>query len=146
MENSKIATQYFKKGYNCAQSVFITYCEKFNIEKEVGLKMSASFGGGMGRLREVCGAVSSMFAILGLEKGYVDFDDDTKKEKHYALIQKAANEFKEKHKSIICRELLGLEDENISPVPTKRTEQYYTKRPCENFIQTACEIIDKYCS
>ncbi len=144
MKNSKIATQYFKQGYNCAQSVFITYCEKFGIQKEVGLKLSSSFGGGMGRLREVCGAVSSMFAILGLEKGYTDFNDDKIKEKHYALIQKAANKFKEKHKTIICRELLGLENENISPIPTKRTEEYYLSRPCENFIETACEIIDEF--
>ncbi len=143
MKNSKIAAEYFKQGYNCAQSVFVTYCEKFNIDKESGLKMSSSFGGGMGRMREVCGAVSSMFAILGLKQGYTTPCDDEIKEKHYALVQKLAADFKEKHKSIICRELLGLEDEETSPIPSKRTEKYYTERPCEKFIMTACELLDK---
>ncbi len=146
MENSKKAKEYFKSGYNCAQSVFVTYCEQFNIDKKTALKLSSSFGGGMGRLREVCGAVSSMFAILGLKKGYTDNNNDTLKAEHYALIQKAAEEFKKEHKTIICRELLNLDEQKSNPTPSKRTEEYYKSRPCEDFIETACEIIDKYIS
>ena len=144
MENYKKAIEYFKQGYNCAQSVFLTYCEQFNIDKTTGLKLSSSFGGGMGRLREVCGAVSSMFAILGLKYGYTDNDNDEIKAKHYSLIQQAADKFKSEHDTIICRELLNLDEKTSTPIPSKRTEEYYQNRPCEYFIKTACEIIDGY--
>ena len=97
----------------------------------------------MGRLREVCGAVSSMFAIAGLKHGYTSPDDDEIKAKHYELIQKLAEKFKTQHDSIICRELLGLPEGADSPIPSKRTEEYYQERPCELFIRTAAEIIEK---
>ncbi len=138
----KNAVENFEKGYNCAQSVFLAYCEEYGIDKETGLKMSSSFGGGMGRLREVCGAVSAMFAIAGLKYGYTSPNDDEIKQKHYELIQHLANEFKAKHQTIICRELLGEEVSN-SPIPTKRTEEYYKERPCIEFIKTASELIEK---
>lgn len=138
----KNAVKNFENGYNCAQSVFLAYCEEYGIDKETGLKMSSSFGGGMGRLREVCGAVSAMFAIAGLKYGYTTPDNDEIKQKHYELIQKLANEFKSKHETIICRELLG-EDISSSPIPSKRTEQYYQERPCAEFIKTVCELIEK---
>lgn len=145
MKNAEIATENFKNGYNCAQSVFMTYAEKFGFDKKTALKMSSSFGGGMGRMREVCGAVSSMFMIAGLAKGYTENNNDEIKAKHYELIQNLAEKFKKHHQTIICRELLGLEEgENSSFVPTKRTEQYYEERPCEHFIATACDIIDEY--
>ena len=97
----------------------------------------------MGRLREVCGAVSAMFAIAGLKKGYVSPTDDNAKAQHYELIQKLAELFKTKHQTIICRELLGLPDGADSPIPSKRTEKYYQERPCEEFIKLASEIIEK---
>ena len=140
--NPEIADEYFKSGYNCAQSVFLTYAEKYGIDKETALKLSSSFGGGMGRLREVCGAVSAMFMIAGLEKGYNETNNDDAKAKHYALIQKLAQEFKQKHGTIICRELLGLDGED-NPIPSKRTSEYYSERPCENFIKDACIILDR---
>lgn len=135
------AVKLFKEGYNCAQSVLCTYCDDLGIDCETALKMSSSFGGGMGRLREVCGAVSMMFLIAGFKHGYIESNNDEAKAKHYALIQKLAEEFKQKHGTIICRELLGINDN--SPVPSKRTEQYYASRPCEEFIKTAVEIINK---
>ena len=144
MDNSQKASEYFKQGYNCAQSVFLTYCEEFNIDKSLALKLSSSFGGGMGRLREVCGAVSSMFAVLGLKFGYTENNNDEKKAKHYALIQEAAEKFKKEYGTIICRELLGLDETKSIPIPSKRTKEYYKTRPCEDFIKTACNIIDKY--
>ena len=144
-KKKKKSRENFENGYNCAQSVFITYAEKFGFDKETALKLSSSFGGGMGRMREVCGAVSAMFMIAGLAKGYTENNNDDVKAKHYELIQDLAQKFKEKHGTIICRELLGLEkDEDTSYIPTKRTEQYYQERPCENFVADACEIIDKY--
>ena len=97
----------------------------------------------MGRLREVCGAVSSMFAIAGLKNGYTEPDNDEIKAEHYARIQALAEKFKAKHETIICRELLGLPEGADSPIPSERTEQYYQERPCEHFIKTAAEIIEQ---
>lgn len=142
IDNSQKAVEYFKEGYNCAQSVFLAYAEQFGFDKETALKLSSSFGGGMGRLREVCGAVSSMFAIAGLKSGYISPVDDDLKAKHYEFIQALARKFKEQHDSIICRELLGLSEGEDSPLPSKRTEEYYATRPCESFIRTASQIIE----
>lgn len=145
MKNSEIAKENFKSGYNCAQSVFITYADNFGIDKDMALKLSSSFGGGMGRMREVCGAVSAMFMVAGLAKGYTENNNDEIKSAHYELIQTLAEKFKERNGTIICRELLGLEKgENNSFVPSKRTEEYYQERPCEDFISDACNIIDEY--
>lgn len=144
MENhEQIARKYFKDGYNCAQSVFLTYAQDFGLDKETALKLSSSFGGGMGRLREVCGAVSAMFMIAGLKNGYTENNNDDLKAKHYGLIQKLAKEFEKETGSILCRELLGLDGAD-NPVPSKRTEQYYKERPCEDFVALACRIIDTH--
>ena len=137
------AVENFKEGYNCAQSVFLTFAENCGLDKKTALKLSSSFGGGMGRLREVCGAVTSMFAIAGIKKGYISAIDDLAKAEHYELIQHLAEEFKKEHRTIICRELLGLPDGADEPTPSKRTEQYYQERPCENFIKTAVKIIER---
>lgn len=143
MSNEQIARENFKQGYNCAQSVFLTYAENFGFDTETALKLSSSFGGGMGRMREVCGAVSAMFMIAGLKNGYTENNNDEIKAEHYTRIQKLANEFRKTHGTIICRELLGV-DADDNPIPSKRTEQYYSERPCEEFIADICKIIDKY--
>ncbi len=140
---SEIAANNFKTGYNCAQSVFLAFAEDFGFDKETALKVSSSFGGGMGRLREVCGAVSSIFAIAGLKKGYTTPDNDEIKAKHYELIQNLAEKFKSKYGTIICRELLELPEGSDSPIPSKRTKEYYQERPCEAFVRYAAEIIEK---
>ena len=105
---SEKAVENFRSGYNCAQSVFLAFAEDVGFDKETALKLSSSFGGGMGRLREVCGAVSAMFAIAGLKKGYTTPNNDDIKAKHYELIQSLAEDFKSKFGTIICRELLEL--------------------------------------
>lgn len=140
-DKEKIAEDLFKQGYNCAQSVLGAFHDEIGMSFEEALRLASSFGGGMGRMREVCGAVSSMFMIAGIKKGYISPNDDVTKEKHYTLVQNLAEKFKKEHGTIICRELLG-EDDN-SPVPSKRTEQYYQERPCENFIKTAAKIIEE---
>lgn len=140
---SNIATKNFRQGYNCAQSVFLAFAKELGFDKETALKISSSFGGGMGRLREVCGAVSAMFAIAGLKKGYTTPNDDEIKAKHYELVQSLAEDFKSKFGTIICRELLELPEGKDSPIPSKRTEEYYQSRPCEAFIKYASEIIEK---
>ena len=130
MDNlSDIAINNFKTGYNCAQSVFLAFAKDCGFDKETALKIASSFGGGMGRLREVCGTVTSMFAIAGIKKGYISPNNDEEKTKHYKLIQHLAELFKKEHGTIICRELLGLPDGADEPTPSKRTEQYYQERP-----------------
>ena len=145
MENvySQKARKLFKDGYNCAQSVFCTFCDETGMDFETALKLASSFGGGMGRLREVCGAVSAMFMIAGLKSGYTQPNNDDVKGEHYTRVQKLAEEFKKKHDTIICRELLKLPEGPDSPIPSKRTDEYYHKRPCEEFIADAAEIIAK---
>lgn len=148
MENkySKKAVELFREGYNCAQSVFCAFSDELGFDFETALKLSSSFGGGMGRLREVCGAVSAMFMIAGLKYGYTTPNNDEIKGEHYARIQELAARFKEKHGTIICRELLGLDVKQDNPIPSKRTEQYYKDRPCEDIIRDASEIIAEYIS
>ena len=140
-EHEQKARELFTSGYNCAQSTFCAFADDLGLDFETALKLSSSFGGGMGRLREVCGAVSAMFMIAGLKHGYTTNNDDLIKEKHYQLIQNLAQKFKEKNKTIICRELLGLPEGADSPKPSKRTEQYYQERPCEELVADAVRII-----
>ncbi len=139
---SEKACTNFKNGYNCAQAVLLAFAEVLGIDDVFALKLASSFGGGMGRLREVCGAVSAMFMIAGLLQGYTEPNNDEIKAQHYKLIQNLGNEFKSRCGSIICRELLGLPDGADSPIPSKRTDEYYQQRPCENCIKTAAEIIE----
>lgn len=148
MENeySKKAVELFREGYNCAQSVFCAFAEDLGLDFETALKLSSSFGGGMGRLREVCGAVSAMFMIAGLKYGYTTPNNDEIKGEHYARIQELAKRFTEKHGTIICRELLGLDVKHDSPIPSQRTEQYYKDRPCEGIIRDAARITAEYIS
>lgn len=141
---SEKATELFETGYNCAQSVFGTFAEDLGLDFETALKLSSSFGGGMGRLREVCGAVSAMFMIAGLKYGYTEPNNDTIKQAHYERIQKLAAEFESKHNTIICREILGLSKGKDTPVPSKRTPKYYQTRPCKQCIADAAEIISNY--
>ena len=137
------AAKNFNEGYNCSQSVFLAFAEDFGFDREVALRLASSFGGGMGRLREVCGAVTAMFAIAGLKEGYITKNNDDLKAKHYELIQNLAKDFELKTGSIICRELLNLGEGADSPVPSERTPEYYKERPCEYFVRTAAEIIEE---
>lgn len=144
MNHQKKAESLFKEGYNCAQAVFAAYCEELGIDCETALKLSSSFGGGMGRLREVCGAVSGMFMVAGMKYGYSNPNDAKAKAEHYKLIQDLAQKFKEQNGSIICKDLLGLSKPEGIPVPEKRTEDYYKKRPCSELVKDAAKILDEY--
>lgn len=140
---SEKAANNFREGYNCAQSVLLAFANKVGLKENEALKLASSFGGGMGRLREVCGAVSAMFMIAGILKGYTEPNNDIVKANHYKLIQDLAAEFKSKHGTIICRELLGLDGTEFSPIPSARTDEYYKERPCEEFIKCAAEIVEE---
>ena len=140
---SEKAANNFREGYNCAQSVLLAFANQVGLKEDEALKLASSFGGGMGRLREVCGAVSAMFMIAGILKGYTEPNNDIVKANHYKLIQDLAAEFKLKHGTIICRELLGLDGTEFSPIPSARTDEYYKERPCEEFIKCVAVIVEE---
>lgn len=142
-DHSVKAAELFVSGCNCSQAVFVAFAEDCGIEEKTAMKLASSFGGGMGRLREVCGAVTGMFMVAGLLSGYENTDDKDKKDAHYKLIQTLAQEFNDVHNTYICRELLGTVGKS-SPVSDPRTAQYYKTRPCVKFVITASEILDKH--
>lgn len=143
MTHSEKAKELFCEGYNCAQAVFTAYCDVTDMDEKTALLISSSFGGGMGRLREVCGALSGIFMVAGIVFGYTDSKDDDVKKEHYALIQDIAHRFKEKNSSIICRDLVeGIANDTL-PTPTPRNDEFYKTRPCLRFVMDACDIFDE---
>lgn len=143
---AKKAMKLFKEGFNCSQSVFLAFEDLYDIDRKTALMLSSSFGGGMGRLREVCGAVTGMFMVAGLLYGYDSPEDREGKKLHYARIQELAGEFEEENGSIICRELLGISQRKDVPTPSERTKEYYEKRPCEQLVGIAAAIMEDYIS
>lgn len=143
MNYQQKAADLFKQGYNCSQAVLGAFCETCHLDFDEAMKLSSSFGGGMGRLREVCGAVSAMFMVAGLKYGSSDPQDKAAKARHYQLIQQLAEAFEKDNHSIICRELLGLQPGKDSPIPEERTEGYYKKRPCVELVECAAQILDE---
>lgn len=149
------AKRLFKEGgYNCCQAVVLAYNDIFGIDDTTAAALSSGFGGGMGRMREVCGSVSGMVLLAGLLKPAADPTDKEARIGNYALVQGLASEFKKRNGSIICKELLGLSScstqtgNNIhgipeSPVPSDRTQEYYQKRPCEELVGISAEIIGR---
>lgn len=140
------ARALFKEGYNCSQAVVAAFCDEMGLEKSQIVRLASSFGGGMGRLREVCGAVSGMFLVAGALYGYDAPKDFEAKKEHYARIQELAAQFQAENGSIICRELLGAAGKDNNPTPEKRTEEYYKKRPCEEMVATAARLMEAYIS
>ena len=143
-EKSQKAKELFKSGYNCSQSVLGVFCEELGLDFETAMKISSSFGGGMGRMREVCGTVSGMFMAAGLMFGEPDNSNPSAKGELYKRIQVLAEEFKKQNGSIICRELLEGVESSTSPNPSERTETYYKKRPCVDLVCDAVEIFEEY--
>ena len=142
------AVELFKQGFNCSQAVFASCADLYGIDDEaLALRLSASFGGGMGRMRLVCGAASGMFLLAGLHNGSCTPHDNEGKMANYALVQELAGEFKGKYGSLICAELLGLAPKgqcdcklDLDPRPAERTPEYYEKRPCAEMIAEAVRI------
>ena len=144
MNKRELGEAYFKEGYNCSQAVVLAFQEEMGIDKDTAVRIASAFGGGMGRMREVCGAVSGMFMVLGALKGYADAEDNGAKKALYADVQALAARFRERSGSIICRELLGLPSGESDPTPDTRTASYYKKRPCASLVGDACEFLEEY--
>ncbi|MBE6824446.1 MAG: C_GCAxxG_C_C family protein [Ruminococcaceae bacterium] len=144
MTKGEKAKSLFLEGYNCAQAVFGAFADDLSLDFEFAMKLSSGFGGGMGRLREVCGAVSGMFMVLDMKHGYTSPTDVESKKKLYSHIQNLAKSFEKENGSIICKELLGLSEKKSDPTPQNRTQEYYKKRPCAELVEIAANIVDDY--
>lgn len=142
MEHGALAAKLFMDGYNCAQAVAVAFCDKTGLEQNCAARMASSFGGGMGRMREVCGAVSGMLLVLGLLYGYDDIRDDTAKKAQYAVVQDLAEKFRAENGSIICREIL--KNPSSDPSPTPRSAEFYQMRPCARMVYVAADLLDQY--
>ncbi len=142
MDHGMKAAELFLQGYNCTQAVTVAFCDVTGLTPEFSAKMASSFGGGMGRMREVCGAVSGMFMVLGLLYGYeVPGNDEIKKE-HYKAVQELAAMFREETGSIVCREIL--KNPPSDPNPTPRTAEFYKIRPCTRMVMIAGNLMDEF--
>ena len=145
-ERIQQAIAYFKAGFNCSQSVVAAFADLYGFTPEQALKMSSSFGGGIGRMRQTCGAACGMFILAGLETGSTDGKDNAQKSYNYQVVQDLAQQFREINGSIICSELLGLKtaaDDN-APQASERTDNYYRKRPCAMMVETAARIFAQF--
>ncbi len=143
------ARRLFKEGgYNCCQAVVLAYCDVFGLDEGLAASLSSGFGGGMGRMREVCGSVSGMVFLSGLISPADNPSDKGGRTANYALVQEMAGKFKEINGSVVCKELLGLvpmgsgaDTVKESPVPSDRTADYYKKRPCEELVGISARIV-----
>ncbi len=138
------ALQLFRRGYNCSQAVMLAFCDVMGMDENIALKISSSFGGGIGRMREICGAVSGMFMVAGMLYGYTDADDREGKNNHYKRIQQLAGQFKELNGSYVCRELLKDVEYTKGHISAERTEEFYKLRPCERMVCDAARLMDLY--
>ncbi len=140
-EKAALAKANFEQGYNCAQSVLLAFGEETGLEPRQAARLGSAFGGGMGRMREVCGAVSAMFMIEGLLAGYDDPKARDQKNELYAKVRALAEQFREKNQSIVCRELLSGTGATTGGTAEERTQAYYKRRPCSGCVEDAARII-----
>lgn len=143
-ERGDLAASLFRTGYNCSQSVVLAFSDLTGTDPDALARLASSFGGGMGRLREVCGAVSGALMILGLLYGYGDPETGSVKAGHYARVQELALAFEKDHGSLVCRTLLGKSDVHDLPMPSERTTDFYETRPCEMLIRSSAVRLARY--
>ena len=144
MSEKDRAVELFKEGFNCSQSVFTAFAHRFGIDEDTAKKISAGLGGGVGRMREVCGAVGGAAMVIGSICSATEGHDAETKQKNYELVREFADRFTKENGSIICRELLGLDVqmENLAK-PDSRTAEYYRKRPCVELVGCAATILEE---
>ena len=147
MDHGMKAAELFVGGYNCAQSVAVAFCDVTGLDEKFTARMVSSFGGGMGRMREVCGAVSGMAMVASGLSPAADPKNMTERQQNYALVQRFADSFRRENGDIVCRRLLGLEPRQEAAettMPSERTAEYYKKRPCVEYVATAARIVALY--
>ena len=142
MNHVERAVELFVEGYNCAQAVAAAFGDLTGLDEKTAARMASCFGGGMGRMREVCGAVSGMLLVAGMLYGYDDPKATKEKRELYTQVQAMAGQFREELGSIVCRDLL--KNPPSDPNPTPRTEQFYKDRPCARMVATAARIMDEF--
>ena len=142
-DHASIARELFMQGYNCAQAVACAFGDVTGLDIDAAARMSSSFGGGLGRLREVCGTVSGAALVLGIVRGYATPGDLKLKTEHYHTVQEFARRFREENGAIVCRELLKGVDVTQGSEPEARTPEFYKKRPCLNLAVSAARILEE---
>ncbi len=142
MDHGIKAAELFLSGYNCAQAVVVAFAPELGLSEAQAAKLASAFGGGMGRMREVCGAVSGMLLVLSQLYGYDTPGDDAGKKRLYTQVQELAGQFRAANGSIVCREIL--KNPPADPNPTPRTAEFYAKRPCAKMVMTAGKLLDEF--
>lgn len=140
MTRAERAAENFLSGCNCAQSVLLAFSDRTGLDDATAMRIASGFGGGMARMREVCGAVSGIFMAAGLIYGSDDASHE-KKSALYLRLQALAAQFREKNGSLLCRELLAGVKDDGSPLPAHRTPEYYAERPCARLVADAAQIL-----
>lgn len=146
-ERVERAQNYFKAGYNCAQAVVMAFDDVMQMTPDELARLAAPFGGGMGRMREVCGTVSGMAFLAGAIAPSADPSNLEERKENYALVQKFADGFRQENGDIVCRRLLGLEplaERAETAMPSERTAEYYRKRPCSEYVGCAARIVAEH--
>ena len=143
MTRSEKAAEFFLSGYHCAQSVAMAFAKELGMEEKAAAKIASGFGGGFGRQREVCGAVSGMVMVASYLYGY-DTPDQEQQAACYQMVQSLCKQFAEQNGSIICRDIL--KNPPSDPTPSPRTAEYYAQRPCARMVMSATEILENYIS
>ena len=142
MNHAQKARDLFLSGCSCSQAVFAAFADDFGFDQDTALRLASSFGGGMGGMRETCGAVSGMLMVAGLKWGYSEVGNLDIKTAHYARVRKLIDSFKAEHTTIVCRELLAHLG-TLKKDPSARTAEYYKVRPCVMFVETAARLLDE---
>ncbi len=146
MSRGDRAYELFLQGYNCTQAVVGAFADIIGMDFDMAVRFGSGFGGGMGRLREVCGTFSGAVIVINMLYGYSDPKNVQAKAELYARIQELAAKFRQDNGSLICRELLGLSKPESSPVPEARTAEYYKKRPCPELCRYSANMVEEYIS
>lgn len=147
LTKGKEARALFESGCNCAQAVAGAFSREMGLPRDTVLLLASPFGGGMGRMREVCGAISGTFLVLGALDGYLPTENkmhQQEKKRVYETVQTLAKQFEEENGSIICAQLLKGVEQDCSPTPSERTAKYYKKRPCADYVEFAADLIEKH--
>jgi C_GCAxxG_C_C family probable redox protein len=141
------AVDLFMKGYGCCQSVVAAFSDLYGIDETMAKRIAAGFGGGVGRLRMMCGAVSGIVILVGLDCGQTEGSDRDGKSHCYKIVQELLEKSKQENGPIICAEILGINGHDkvqSNYIASERTAEYYKKRPCAAKVESAARIFAKY--